>query len=94
MLGAMLRGKPPAMWKRVDELLRSADLEKIKVKFPEYPYTDVLRAIQVSVDALDATMRERYLALAVTVGGDAGLFRNSAMPVGSGAESEELRGPK
>jgi NB-ARC domain/WD domain, G-beta repeat/TIR domain len=65
MVGAMLRGKPQGMWKRVHELLRNADLEKIKVQFPDYPYTDVLRALQVSVDVLDATARERYLALAV-----------------------------
>jgi NB-ARC domain/TIR domain len=65
MVGAMLRGKPQGMWKRVKELLRNADLEKIKVQFPDYPYTDVLRAIQVSVDVLDATAQERYLALAV-----------------------------
>ena len=47
------------------EHLRNADLDKIKAQFPDYPYTDVLRAIQVSVDALDATSRARYLALAV-----------------------------
>jgi hypothetical protein len=65
MVGAMLRGKPPGMWKRVNELLRNADLEKIKAQFPDYPHPNVLRAIQVSVDALDATARECYLALAV-----------------------------
>ena len=65
MVGAMVRGKPDAYWKRVLELLRGADLAKIKAQFPDYPYTDVLRALQVSVDALDDTARERYLALAV-----------------------------
>jgi WD40 repeat protein len=59
------------MWKRVNELLRNADLEKIKIQFPDYPYTDVLRAIQVSVDVLGATARERYLALAVLLEGTA-----------------------
>ena len=39
--------------------------DKIKAQFPDYPYTDVLRAIQVSVDSLDETSRARYLALAV-----------------------------
>ena len=48
MVGAMLRGKPPTYWKTVLEELRNADLEKIKAQFPDYPYTDVLRAIQVS----------------------------------------------
>jgi hypothetical protein len=65
MVGAMLRGKPQGMWKRAIDLLRNADLKKIKVQFPDYPYPDVLRAIQVSVDVLDTTARERYLALAV-----------------------------
>ena len=65
MVGAMLRGKPAAYWKAVLEHLRNADLDKIKAQFPGYPYTDVLRAIQVSVDSLEATSRARYLALAV-----------------------------
>ena len=39
--------------------LRKADLEKIKPQFPE-PHTTLFRAIQVSVDALDAKARERY----------------------------------
>jgi WD40 repeat protein len=65
MIGAMLRGKPHAFWQHVVNLLRNADLEKIKAQFPGYPHTDLLRAIQVSVDALEAKARERYLALAV-----------------------------
>jgi hypothetical protein len=65
MVGAMLRGKPSSLWKRAVELLRRADLDKIKAQFPHYPYTDILRAIQVSIDALDAGLRERYIALAV-----------------------------
>jgi hypothetical protein len=65
MVGAMLRGKPATYWKTVLEHLRNADLDKIKAQFPDYPYTDVLRAIQVSVDSLDETSRARYVALAV-----------------------------
>ena len=65
MVGAMLRDKPPAFWKHVGNLLRHADLERIKAQFPYYPHTDLLRAMQVSVDALDAKARQRYLALAV-----------------------------
>ena len=65
MVGAMLRGKPATYWNMVLEHLRNADLDKIKAQFPNYPYTDVLRAIQVSVDSLDDTSRARYLALAV-----------------------------
>jgi hypothetical protein len=65
MIAAMLRGKPHTLWKRILGHLRVADLVKIKAEFPDYPYTDLLRAIQVSVEALDEKSRERYLALAV-----------------------------
>ena len=65
MVGAMLRSKPLAMWNRVRDLLDNADLGKITAHFPDYPYPSLLAALQVSVDELDATTRERYLALAV-----------------------------
>ena len=65
MIGAMLRRRPRAYWEHVRNLLRHADLAKIKAQFPDYPHTDLLRAIQVSVEALDPKARERYLALAV-----------------------------
>jgi len=65
MIGAMLRAKPLAYWKYVLGLLRNANLERIKAQFPDYPHTDLLRAIQVSADALEPRARERYLALAV-----------------------------
>jgi len=68
MVGAMLRGKPAAFWGAILHHLQNADLKKINAQFPDYPYTDVLRAIQVSVDALkeaNPTASERYVALAV-----------------------------
>ena len=65
MVGAMLRGKPPAIWKRVLDSLRSADLEKIRVQFPYYPHPTLFRAIQISVDDLEPIPRQRYLALGV-----------------------------
>jgi hypothetical protein len=65
MVGAMLRGRSPALWKSVLDHLRKADLDKIRAQFPDYPYTDVLRTIQASVDLLDPTAREHYIALAV-----------------------------
>jgi WD40 repeat protein len=65
MTGAMLRNKPVALWNRIVELLCHADLEKIKTQFPDYPHPNLFRAIHVSVEALDPTARERYLALAV-----------------------------
>jgi hypothetical protein len=64
MIGAMLRSKPPAFWDRVLDLLGKSDLEKIKAQFPDYPHSNLFRAIQVSVDALDTIARKRYLALA------------------------------
>jgi WD40 repeat protein len=65
VVGARLRGKPPSMWQRQLEVLRSGDLARIRVQFPEYPHPTLFRAIEVSVDDLDAVTRQRYLALAV-----------------------------
>jgi hypothetical protein len=65
MLGAMLQDKPLAYWSHVLGLLRRADLAKIKAQFPNYPHADLLRAVQVSVDALEPAARQCYLALAV-----------------------------
>jgi WD40 repeat protein len=64
-VGAMVRGKPFLLWRRAVELIRDADVEKMKLQLPDYAHTDTLRAIQVSIDALDAITRERYIALAV-----------------------------
>lgn len=65
MAGAMLSGKPLTAWKRVHELLRKADLAMIAVSFPGYRYPNLLAALQVSVNELADTTRERYLALCV-----------------------------
>ncbi len=65
MVGAMMRGKPTNRWQNVLEKLRCADLEKIRQQFPDYPYPDLLKAIQVSVEALEPEERERYLDFAV-----------------------------
>ncbi|WP_086756473.1 NB-ARC domain-containing protein [Nostoc sp. 106C] len=65
MVGAMMRGKLPNRWQNILEKLRSADLEKIKQQFPDYPYPDLLKAIQVSVEALDENCQQRYLDFAV-----------------------------
>ncbi|MBD2609072.1 hypothetical protein H6G81_32290 [Scytonema hofmannii FACHB-248] len=65
MVGAMMRGKPTNRWQNVLEKLRCADLDKIRQQFPDYPYPDLLKAIQVSVEALEAEERERYLDFAV-----------------------------
>jgi len=64
LFGAMIRLRPTA-WKDALDCLRASDLEEIKRAFPGYPYPNLLRAIEVSVEALDAPDRERYLDLAV-----------------------------
>jgi NB-ARC domain/TIR domain/APAF-1 helical domain len=68
MVGAMLRNSkqsPAIAWRDTLECLRASDLEEIKRSFPSYPYPDLLRAIQVSVNAIDNSDRERYFDLAV-----------------------------
>ncbi|MBD2208271.1 hypothetical protein H6G27_00095 [Nostoc linckia FACHB-104] len=65
MVGAMMRSKPANRWQNILEKLQSADLEKIKQQFPDYPYPDLLKAIAVSVAALDKNCQQRYLDFAV-----------------------------
>jgi hypothetical protein len=64
MIGAMVRGKPDR-WGNVLHKLRNADLEKIRHQFPDYPYSDLLKAIQVSVEDLKPDVQRRYLDFAV-----------------------------
>jgi WD40 repeat protein len=64
MIGAMIRLRPTA-WKDALGRLQSADLEAVKRNFPGYPYPNLLRAIEVSVEGLISADRERYLDLAV-----------------------------
>jgi hypothetical protein len=67
MIGAQLKGKPAGHWEIVLRHLRRADLAKVTARFPE-PHTTLLRAIQVSFEALrdeDPIAARRYLELAV-----------------------------
>ncbi len=64
MIGAMVRLRP-TVWEDALERLRRADLDKIRRQFPDYPYPDLLRALAVSVEALDPRDRDRYVELAV-----------------------------
>jgi WD40 repeat protein len=64
MIGALLRGKPPSYWPHVLGLLRQTSLDKISAP-AGYAHRTLMRAIQVSVEALDQRARERYLSLAV-----------------------------
>lgn len=63
MAGAML--KKSRRWERVLQRLQRADLDKIKQQFPDYDYPDLLKMLQVSVDALEPELQERYLDFAV-----------------------------
>jgi len=68
MIGAMVRldlDARPTAWRDALTRLRRADLEAIKRTFPGYPYPDLFRAIEVSVEALNDPEREHYLDLAV-----------------------------
>jgi WD40 repeat protein len=65
MVGAMLRGRAPAMWSAVLDLLLRADLQQIGMKSANLVHTNLFRAIHVSVEDLRPRTRERYLALAV-----------------------------
>ena len=64
MIGAMV-SKDPTRWANALHKLRNADLELIQQQFPNYPYPDLLRAMQVSVDALAPEVQRRYLDFAV-----------------------------
>jgi WD40 repeat protein len=64
MLGALVRQRAGA-WADALELLRGRDLGDFKRTFPDYPYPDLFRAIEVSVVDLSSEERERYLDLAV-----------------------------
>jgi WD40 repeat protein len=66
MIGATVRlNSRSTAWKDALTRLRRADLGAIKKAFPGYPYPDLLRAIEVSIEALEETDLERYLDLAV-----------------------------
>jgi hypothetical protein len=69
MVGAMVRlSLGPTAWQDALTRLRREDLGAIKRAFPGYPYPDLLRAIEVSVEALEPTDRERWCALAYFAG--------------------------
>lgn len=52
-------------WEDVLDRLQQADLERLAALLPNYPYPDLLRALEASIEALDAASRQRYLELAV-----------------------------
>jgi hypothetical protein len=52
-------------WHNVHQRLRRADLDKLRARFGDYPYPDLLRALEASVTGLGSEERARYLELAV-----------------------------
>jgi len=64
MVGAMAKGRPDR-WRNILHKLESSNLEKIHAEFPSYPYPNLMRAIEVSVEALNPEEKRHYLELAV-----------------------------
>jgi len=64
MVGSMVRLRPTG-WNDALTRLKQADLGSIAQAFPSYPYKNLLRAIEVSIEALEGPDRERYLDMAV-----------------------------
>lgn len=64
MAGAMVQGKPDR-WSSILKRLENADLDKIKQKFPSYPYPNLLKMIQVSIEALEIEEQELYKELVI-----------------------------
>jgi WD40 repeat protein len=68
MIGASLHGEPSPSWNGVADRLRHADLSLIEGDVGAYQHISFLRAIQVSLEALESKGprdKEHYLALAV-----------------------------
>jgi len=65
MIGGMIKSDDRLQWNDVLEMLRNADLEEIKKRFKDYPYPDLLKAIQVSVMALEPEEQALYADFAV-----------------------------
>ncbi len=64
MIGSMARRRHTA-WRDALYRLEHADLDKLRRRFPDYPYPTLLRALEVSVTHLDSMARDRYKDLAV-----------------------------
>lgn len=72
MVGSMIRLQPKSWaWENALELLRAADLEKIRNMSPDYPHPSIPSAIQSSIEALGERERQRYFQLAVFESGTA-----------------------
>lgn len=64
VVGAMGRGVT-GFWPLILQRLASADLRALRFRFPTYPYVELMRALQVSVEDLGADVAERFRDLVV-----------------------------
>jgi WD40 repeat protein len=64
MVGAMVNSNPDR-WKHALRRLRTSRLDKIQFAIPNYNYTNLSRAIQISIDDLKPDEQARYFELAV-----------------------------
>jgi WD40 repeat protein len=65
MIGAMLQGEPNSRWADALNSLKNADLDKIRIQFPDYPFPSLVAAIDASVTQLPEEIQRCYLDLAV-----------------------------
>lgn len=71
IVGAMANGRDHDYWNIILYKLRNANLNEIRYEFPDYRHHDLLKAIEVSLDAIkeeqigDLDIRARYLEFAV-----------------------------
>ena len=55
-------------WAELADRLRRAELAALELRFPGYPYPSLLAALQLGLDYLDPSDRQRYRELAVFAG--------------------------
>jgi WD40 repeat protein len=63
-IGAMIKGRPDR-WRDILRRLRSGNLDIIMEESPDYPYHDLMKALEVSVEYLGIGYKTKYLELAV-----------------------------
>ena len=66
-VAALARGDAQR-WAELVDRLRGAELATLELRFPGYPHPSLLAALQLSLDYLDPSARQRYRELAVFAG--------------------------
>ncbi len=65
MAGGMISSGEKERWKDVLEALQEADLSYIEKQFPDYPYSNLFKVLDISVTFLDELLKKKYLQLAI-----------------------------